>query len=229
MHESKSFNKHPTNKTLYHALMESLIADENAMDQGVADLLKHKKRSHDDDDRDQDPPVGPDKRVEEKEDNQGCRTAQKAKHGETVFEAADTDMPFNQGDDMGETNEQPDVEAALKADCKPLPLHESRCLLTVPVDFFFNNDLEYLRGGSTDRKYTTSTTKTKAVKVSRHDVYSTIRILSVTSVTVDEWYGYGYLKEIIVRRAYKKLYKFIKGDFPRLHLNDIEDMLLLVA
>ncbi|GKE74336.1 hypothetical protein Tco_1536377 [Tanacetum coccineum] len=79
MHESKSFNKHPANKTLYHTLMESLIADENTMDQGVADLLKHKKRSHDDDDRDQDPPVGPDKRVEEKEDNQGCRTAQKAK------------------------------------------------------------------------------------------------------------------------------------------------------
>ncbi|GKB60644.1 hypothetical protein Tco_0916830, partial [Tanacetum coccineum] len=35
MHASKSFNKTPTNKTLYHALMESLIEDENAMDQGV--------------------------------------------------------------------------------------------------------------------------------------------------------------------------------------------------
>ncbi|GKF63195.1 hypothetical protein Tco_0186643, partial [Tanacetum coccineum] len=100
---------------------------------------------------------------------------------------------------------------------KPLPLHESRCLLTVPVDFFFNNDLEYLRGGSTDKKYTTSTTKTKATKYDvegiedmvpklwspikvaydKHDVYSTMRILSVTSVTVEEWYGYGYLKEII--------------------------------
>ncbi|GJR61843.1 hypothetical protein Tco_1504005 [Tanacetum coccineum] len=36
--------------------------------------------------------------------------------------------------------------------------------LTVPIDFFFNNDLEYLRGGSTDRKYTASITKTKAAK-----------------------------------------------------------------
>nr|GEX05211.1 hypothetical protein [Tanacetum cinerariifolium] len=60
MHESKSLIKHPANKTLYHALMESLIADEYAMDQGVADLIKHKKRPHDDDDRDQDPPAGPD-------------------------------------------------------------------------------------------------------------------------------------------------------------------------
>ncbi|GJT17163.1 hypothetical protein Tco_0875869 [Tanacetum coccineum] len=60
MHESTSLNKHPANKTLYHALMESLIADENAMDQGVADLIKHKKRPHDDDDRDQDHHAGPD-------------------------------------------------------------------------------------------------------------------------------------------------------------------------
>ncbi|GJT00284.1 hypothetical protein Tco_0821453 [Tanacetum coccineum] len=83
-----------------------------------------------------------------------------------------------------------------------------------------------------------STTKTKAAKydvealktwVSRHDVYSTMRILSVTSVTVDEWYGYGHLKEIVVKRADQKLYKLMEGDFPRLHLNDIKDMLLLVA
>ncbi|GJV82988.1 hypothetical protein Tco_1522886 [Tanacetum coccineum] len=112
---------------------------------------------------------------------------------------------------------------------KPLPLHESRGRLIVPANFFFNNDIEYLRGGSTDRKYTASTTKTKAAKVSRHDVYSTMRILSVTSVTVDEWYGYNHLKEIVMRRAYQKLYKFMEGDFPRLHMNDINDMLLLVT
>nr|GEU51611.1 hypothetical protein [Tanacetum cinerariifolium] len=35
-------------------------------------------------------------------------------------------------------------------------------------------------------------------KVSRHDVYSTMWILSVTSVTVDECYGYGLLKETVV-------------------------------
>ncbi|GKE28543.1 hypothetical protein Tco_1443927, partial [Tanacetum coccineum] len=46
----------------------------------------------------------------------------------------------------------------------PLPLHESRGSLTIPADFFFNNNLEYLRGGSTDRKYTESITKTKAAK-----------------------------------------------------------------
>nr|GEW86661.1 hypothetical protein [Tanacetum cinerariifolium] len=34
----------------------------------------------------------------------------------------------------------------------------------VPVDYFINNYLEYLSGGSSSKKYTTSTTKTKASK-----------------------------------------------------------------
>ncbi|GJY29291.1 hypothetical protein Tco_0405058 [Tanacetum coccineum] len=65
--------------------------------------------------------------------------------------------------------------------------------------------------------------------VSKHDVYSTKRILSIISFKVNEWYGYGYLEEIVVKRADQKLYTFKEGDFKRLHLNDIEDMLLLVV
>nr|GFC31494.1 hypothetical protein [Tanacetum cinerariifolium] len=66
-------------------------------------------------------------------------------------------------------------------------------------------------------------------RVSKHEVFSTMRILSVVSVQVEKKSGYGYLKEIVVRRADQKLYKFKEGDFPNLHLNDIEDMLLLIA
>ncbi|GJZ98780.1 hypothetical protein Tco_0671233 [Tanacetum coccineum] len=47
---------------------------------------------------------------------------------------------------------------------KPLPLVESRGRQIVPSHYFFNNDLEYLRGGSTDKKYTTLITKKKAAK-----------------------------------------------------------------
>ncbi|GJU58071.1 hypothetical protein Tco_1235837 [Tanacetum coccineum] len=64
---------------------------------------------------------------------------------------------------------------------------------------------------------------------SRHDVYSTKRILAVTQVEVMRKHGYGYLKEIVVRRADNDLYTFKEGDFPRLRINDIEDMLLLVV
>ncbi|GKE38137.1 hypothetical protein Tco_1461542, partial [Tanacetum coccineum] len=47
---------------------------------------------------------------------------------------------------------------------KPLPLIlDARGRQIIPHDHFINNDLEYLKGGSLSRKYTTSITKTKAV------------------------------------------------------------------
>ncbi|GJX91362.1 hypothetical protein Tco_0344688 [Tanacetum coccineum] len=42
-------------------------------------------------------------------------------------------------------------------------------------------------------------------------------------------HGYGYLQEIVVRRANNNLYRFKEVDFPRLRTNDIEDMLLFVV
>ncbi|GKB35087.1 hypothetical protein Tco_0880029, partial [Tanacetum coccineum] len=67
MHANKSFNKNPANHQLYHALMEALIEDENAMDKGVIDTVKDHNRKHadDEDDNDEDPPGGP---------NQGKKT-----------------------------------------------------------------------------------------------------------------------------------------------------------
>ncbi|GJU28992.1 hypothetical protein Tco_1172581 [Tanacetum coccineum] len=55
MYENKSFNRNPANHALYHALMEHLIKDGNAMDKGGADTVKDHKRKHDDDD--DDPPA----------------------------------------------------------------------------------------------------------------------------------------------------------------------------
>ncbi|GKE69779.1 hypothetical protein Tco_1527851 [Tanacetum coccineum] len=54
MNQKKSANKNPTNHRLYHALMEALIADEDAMDKEVADKVKDHKRKHDSDDDDDD-------------------------------------------------------------------------------------------------------------------------------------------------------------------------------
>ncbi|GKE09815.1 hypothetical protein Tco_1413366, partial [Tanacetum coccineum] len=47
---------------------------------------------------------------------------------------------------------------------KPLPLQGPLCHLTIHVDFFFNYDLEYLKTGNQDRKYTILLTKTKATR-----------------------------------------------------------------
>nr|GFD08188.1 hypothetical protein [Tanacetum cinerariifolium] len=46
---------------------------------------------------------------------------------------------------------------------QPLPLiPDNRGRWVIPFEHFINNDLEYLRGGASSRKYTTSVTKTKA-------------------------------------------------------------------
>ncbi|GKC38744.1 hypothetical protein Tco_1051128, partial [Tanacetum coccineum] len=42
-------------------------------------------------------------------------------------------------------------------------------------------------------------------------------------------HGYGYLEEIVARRADNVLYRFKEGNFLRLLINDIKDMLLLVV
>ncbi|GJV64793.1 hypothetical protein Tco_1475621 [Tanacetum coccineum] len=120
---------------------------------------------------------------------------------------------------------------------KPLPLIESRNHLIVSADYFFNNYLACLQGGSTDRTYTTYLTKTKAAKYDLKGnedmvptLWSPIKVVYdkhaalVTNVKVNKCYGYGHLEEIEVRRVDQQLYKFMKGDFLSLYLNDLEDI-----
>ncbi|GKF14812.1 hypothetical protein Tco_0056274, partial [Tanacetum coccineum] len=64
---------------------------------------------------------------------------------------------------------------------------------------------------------------------STHDVFSTKRIIAVTHVKVMKKHDYGYLEEIIIRREDQQLHKFVEGNFQRLNLRDIEDMLLLLV
>ncbi|GJW95710.1 hypothetical protein Tco_0175382 [Tanacetum coccineum] len=60
MNKNKSANRNPANYHLYHALMEALIADEDAMDKEVKDRVKNHKRKHDsDNDEDDDDDEGP--------------------------------------------------------------------------------------------------------------------------------------------------------------------------
>nr|GEZ26663.1 hypothetical protein [Tanacetum cinerariifolium] len=137
---------------------------------------------------------------------------------------------------------------------KPLPLiPNSRGHRVILFDHFINNDLEYLRGGASSHKYTTSVTKTKAGdyghikwikdlgrkrqqfygfavnKESAQVVYSKRKIITVTELQIVEWHNYKHLDWITVRRDDDKLYKFKEGDFKRLHIQDIEDMLLLLV
>nr|GEV92089.1 hypothetical protein [Tanacetum cinerariifolium] len=157
----------------------------------------------------------------------------------------------------------------------PSLIPNSRGRRVIPFDHFINNDLEYLSGGVSSRKYTTSVTKTKAAdygnikwiedlvpnrmwsqvsvsydkhalrgishwghkrqqlygfaanRESARDVYSKRIIIAVTELQIVEWHNYKHLDWITVRRDDNKLYKFKEGDFNRLRIQDIKDMMLL--
>nr|GEZ02724.1 hypothetical protein [Tanacetum cinerariifolium] len=146
----------------------------------------------------------------------------------------------------------------------------------IPFDHFINNDLEYLRGGASSRKYKTSVTKTKAADYghikwikglvprticsqapisydkyalwgishwgcnlqklygstvnmeSARDVYLKHKIIAVIELQSVKWHDYRHLDWITMHRDDDKLYKFKEGDFNRLRIQDIEDILLLL-
>nr|GEZ17125.1 hypothetical protein [Tanacetum cinerariifolium] len=81
---------------------------------------------------------------------------------------------------------------------KPLPLQGRPGHLTVVVDYFFNNDLEYLKTFDPEK-------------------------------IVKKLHGYVHLEEIVVKRADQQQQKFKDGNIVNLHLNNIEDMLLLAV
>nr|GEU46065.1 hypothetical protein [Tanacetum cinerariifolium] len=64
---------------------------------------------------------------------------------------------------------------------------------------------------------------------SARDVYSKRRIIAVTELKIVEWHSYKHLDWIMVRRDDDKLYKFKEGDFKRLRIQDIKDILLLLV
>ncbi|GJV07389.1 hypothetical protein Tco_1345045 [Tanacetum coccineum] len=66
-------------------------------------------------------------------------------------------------------------------------------------------------------------------KESARDVYSKRRIIAVTKLQIVKWHNYKHLDWITVRRDDERLYKFKEGDFNRLRIQDIEDMLLLLV
>ncbi|GJR94938.1 hypothetical protein Tco_0267112 [Tanacetum coccineum] len=86
----------------------------------------------------------------------------------------------------------------------------------VPVDYFFNNDIKYLQGGVSTMTYMTSITKTKDAQ---YDLAGIEDMVPNIWVPIKVAYGNFSLERTI----------FKEGDFPRLRINDIEDMLLLVV
>ncbi|GJT35782.1 hypothetical protein Tco_0926201 [Tanacetum coccineum] len=129
----KVLKKHNADIIKEHSVLAEI--DEDAIDEGVADKLK--KRKQDDVNKDEGPSVGSDRGLKRRKTSKDTEPSKKAKSTETskgtskshlksidksaqaeetVFEAGDTQEPQNQGQDMGNTDDQPNVKAVSKHD-----------------------------------------------------------------------------------------------------------------
>ncbi|GKD92077.1 hypothetical protein Tco_1371914, partial [Tanacetum coccineum] len=122
MTKSKSFNKIPKHRALYHALIESILKDEEAMDEGLKRQRTSKgtKTSK--------------KTFATKNSSKGKTPATSSKsfkfgksakvqveepifvQGSDYAKHDDADMPRDQGENLGKTDEQPNDEAVPKND-----------------------------------------------------------------------------------------------------------------
>nr|GEX92606.1 hypothetical protein [Tanacetum cinerariifolium] len=157
--------------------------------------------------------------------------------GEPEFEVADSDMPQDQEENPGNDDEEPKGKETLlelvfkllkgtRSNYVELEIDFEECYKPLSEKLDWENQKAGISHWRDQRKSFYGYAKGLEL---RHDVYSTKRILAVTRVEVMRKYGYGYLREIEVRRADNDLYTFNEGDFPRLHINDIEDMLILIV
>ncbi|GJZ40296.1 retrovirus-related pol polyprotein from transposon TNT 1-94, partial [Tanacetum coccineum] len=245
MHENKSFNINPANHILYHALTEALIDDENAMDKGVLDQTRVRRQ----------------RRTTESESSKKPSTTKETPKGKALLKGSKT----SKSDSVKEPIEEPIAEVLIddagedvnnpEGDRYPFDLSKHLSLqghlghLTVAADYFFNNDLEYLKSSDLERTYTTSITKTKAAWYEIVGIEDMVPMLWGTikhayekdvakeikhwgercKLCVKKLHRYGYLEEVMVKRVDRQLYKFKESDFVDLHLNDIEGVLILVV
>nr|GEY78474.1 hypothetical protein [Tanacetum cinerariifolium] len=121
--KSKLLNTIPKHKALYHALMESILKDKDAMDKGVADELK--KRKPDDADKDKGPSAVSDRGLKRQRTSKGTETSKKTSttKDSSKGKSLDTFLNYSKSgkftkdhDDLGNIDEQPHDEAVPKND-----------------------------------------------------------------------------------------------------------------
>ncbi|GJS78026.1 hypothetical protein Tco_0727907 [Tanacetum coccineum] len=155
MTKTKYFKKNPKYRALYHALMQSIIEDENVMEKGVVDQLK--KRKPDDADKEEGPSAGLDRGLKRQKPSKDTEPSKKAKSTgtskgttksqpkstgkstqaeETVLEAGDTQGPQNLIEDMGKSFENKLTQKWLSDLAKvEKPSKTFDDLMSTPIDF----------------------------------------------------------------------------------------------
>nr|GEX14148.1 hypothetical protein [Tanacetum cinerariifolium] len=213
MDKNESYLAAPEHRDCYEGSKKSYDLDKTFFSTyGKVYLLK---RSRKDKDKDEDPCAGSDRGDKSKSESLG----KSVQSEEPEFEVVDYDMPHDQEENQNNDDEPKESltqETLLGLAFRLLKGTRSNY---AELEFDFEEcykalseklDWENPEGGDYPFNLTKPLTLVKIRKCQKK-------------------HGYGYLQEIVVRRADNELYRFKEGDFPRLRINDIEDMLFLVV
>ncbi|GKA58690.1 retrovirus-related pol polyprotein from transposon TNT 1-94 [Tanacetum coccineum] len=173
---------------------------------------------------------------------EGSKSHHKSANKSTQAEAPmhtveDLEEPVHQEFVTGDTEDKPDEETSQIPDwfqkpAKPptpdpgptFELMKGSCKTLVELEYFF----EEVYNATIDELDRNNPEVYKAHQIGLKIGPNRI-IIAVTKLQIVEWHNYKHLDWIIVRRDDDKLYKFKEGDFNRLHIQDIKDMVLLLV
>nr|GEX82503.1 protein FAR1-related sequence 5-like [Tanacetum cinerariifolium] len=244
MKGNKSIQRSDEQRNLYKALVEAYESDKIILDT-YEETVTLKRRHYDDADKDEEPSAGPDpgskRRIEGKEPESASAPTKTATRSTGSIQPWIRELT-KRSDSRSSFNELMDTPLdfssflinRLKVDTLTLkllvgPTYElmkGSCKSLVELE----NHLEEVFKATTDqldwvnpegassRKYTTSITKMKAANYGH---IKWIEDLVPRTIWIKEPIGYD--------KDDDKLYKFKEGDFKRLRIQDIEDMLLLLV
>nr|GEW36633.1 hypothetical protein [Tanacetum cinerariifolium] len=247
---NKSIQRSDEQRNLYKDLVDAYESNKIILNT-YREYITLKRRRDDDEDKDEEPFAGPDRGSKiRKEEEPVQTTSQMEEPSHLEFETGADDQPIIQSSQHPEWFSQPKKPPSLDRDWnKTLPIRVD----TLTPELLVGPTYELMKGSCKSLieleyhleevyKDTTDQLDWSIPKGRKRqqfygfvfnreyarDVYSKRRIITVMELKIVEWHSYKHLDWITVRQDDNKLYKFKEGDFKRLRLQDIKDMLLLL-
>nr|GEV49829.1 copia protein [Tanacetum cinerariifolium] len=219
MEGNKSIHRSDEQRNLSKALVEAYESDKIILDT-YRDTVTLKRRRDDDADKDEVPSArsdwGSKRRREGKEPESTSAPREKATKTTGSIQPWISELE-KQADSRSSFNELMDTHVDFSAF-----LMNRLKVDTLTLEWLAGPTYELMKG---------SCKSLVELKFFLEEVYkaTTDQIIAVTNLQIVEWHNYKHLYWITVRKEDDKLYKFKEGDFKRLRIQDIEDMLLLLV
>nr|GEW04578.1 retrovirus-related Pol polyprotein from transposon TNT 1-94 [Tanacetum cinerariifolium] len=168
MEGNKSIQCSDAQRNLYKALIDAYESDKIILDT-YEETVTLKRRRDDDEDKDEEPSAGPDRGSKRHKEGKDPESGSTPLESATRSTGSLIELEYHLEEVYKATTDQldwvnPEGQQYLHNLLQPLSLiPDNQGRRVIPFTHFINNDLGYLQGGASSRKYTTSVTKTKAI------------------------------------------------------------------